>query len=126
MSSAPVKSYTAFFKVVSADVGHSMCKFLTSERAKQFRKGVAKDGDVLFAHNATVGPVALLRTTEPFVILSTTATYFRCDLDKLNNGLPRLPDIELAIYEKPRPDKAAAALTAAMLALVRGPSRPTI
>src|SRR6478672_1522740 len=25
-------------------------------------------------------------------------------------GLPRLPDIELAIYEKPRPDKAAAAL----------------
>jgi DNA-binding transcriptional LysR family regulator len=41
-------------------------------------------------------------------------------------GLPRLPDIELAIYEKPRPDKAAAALTAAMLALVRGPSRPTI
>ena len=41
-------------------------------------------------------------------------------------GLPRLPDIELAIYEKPRPDKTAAALTAAMLALVRGPSRPTI
>ena len=41
-------------------------------------------------------------------------------------GLPRLPDIEFAIYEKPRPDKAAAALTAAMLALVRGPSRPTI
>ena len=33
-------------------------------------------------------------------------------------GLPRLPDIELAIYEKPRPDKTAAALTAAMLALV--------
>ena len=41
-------------------------------------------------------------------------------------GLPRLPDIELAIYEKPRPDNAAAALTAAMLALARGPSRPTI
>jgi DNA-binding transcriptional LysR family regulator len=41
-------------------------------------------------------------------------------------GLPRLPDIELAIYEKPRPDKAAAALTAAILALARGPSRPTI
>jgi DNA-binding transcriptional LysR family regulator len=40
--------------------------------------------------------------------------------------LPRLPDIELAIYEKPRPDKAAAALTAAMLGLARGPSRPTI
>jgi DNA-binding transcriptional LysR family regulator len=41
-------------------------------------------------------------------------------------GLPRLPDIELAIYEKPRPDKAAAAPTAAMMALARGPSRPAI
>lgn len=67
-------------------VTFARCKFLTPERAKQFRKGVAKDGDVLFAHNATVGPVALLRTNEPFVILSTTATYFRCDLDKLDNS----------------------------------------
>jgi DNA-binding transcriptional LysR family regulator len=41
-------------------------------------------------------------------------------------GLPRLPDIELAIYEKPRPDKAAAALAAALLALAQGSSRPTI
>jgi type I restriction enzyme S subunit len=61
------------------------CKFLTHERAVQFRKGIARDGDVLFAHNATVGPVALLRTNEPFVILSTTATYFRCNSEKLNN-----------------------------------------
>ena len=35
------------------------CKFLIHKRAMQFRKGVAKDGDVLFAHNATVGPVDL-------------------------------------------------------------------
>jgi DNA-binding transcriptional LysR family regulator len=41
-------------------------------------------------------------------------------------GLPRLPDIELAIYEKPRPDKAAAALAAALLALAQGSSRPII
>ena len=61
------------------------CKFLTYERAMQFRKGIAKDGDVLFAHNATVGPVALLSTNETFVILSTTVTYFRCSLEKLNN-----------------------------------------
>jgi DNA-binding transcriptional LysR family regulator len=41
-------------------------------------------------------------------------------------GLPRLPDLEFAIYEKARPDKAAAALAAALLALTQGPSRPTI
>ena len=41
-------------------------------------------------------------------------------------GLPRLPDLGFAIYEKARPDKAAAALAAALLALARGPSRPTI
>lgn len=61
------------------------CRFLPQERALQFRKGVAKDGDVLFAHNATVGPVAKLSTRLMFVILSTTATYFRCDQNLLSN-----------------------------------------
>jgi DNA-binding transcriptional LysR family regulator len=41
-------------------------------------------------------------------------------------GLPRLPDLEFAIYETARPDKAAAALAAVLLALAQGPSRPTI
>ena len=41
-------------------------------------------------------------------------------------GLPRLPDQEFAIYEKARPEKAAAALAAVLLALAQGPSRPTI
>ncbi|MCA6123154.1 LysR family transcriptional regulator [Bradyrhizobium sp. WSM 1704] len=41
-------------------------------------------------------------------------------------GLPPLPDLEFAIYEKRRPDKAAEALAAALLALSRGPARPTI
>src|ERR1700735_3702619 len=44
----------------------------------------------------------------------------------LADGLPRLPDLEFAIYEKKRPDKAPAALAAALLALAQGPSRPTI
>jgi hypothetical protein len=38
--------------------------------------------------------------------------------------LPRLPDLEFAIYEEARPDNAAAALPAALLALAQGPSRP--
>jgi type I restriction enzyme, S subunit len=67
------------------NVTFDRCKFVSADRAAQFRKGVARDGDVLFAHNATVGPVALLRTTVSFVILSTTATYFRCNPHKLSN-----------------------------------------
>jgi type I restriction enzyme S subunit len=61
------------------------CKFLTEERAATFKKGIAKDGDVLFAHNATVGPTAVLTTRFSFVILSTTATYYRCNPEKLIN-----------------------------------------
>lgn len=54
-------------------------KFLSPERAAMLRKGIAKHNDVLFAHNATVGPVAILRTTEPKVILGTSLTYYRCN-----------------------------------------------
>jgi len=61
------------------------CKYLPISRASQFKKGIAKDGDVLFAHNATVGPVAILKTKLNYVILSTTATYFRCDSHQLSN-----------------------------------------
>jgi hypothetical protein len=43
-----------------------------------------------------------------------------------DEGLPRLPDLEFAIYEKARPEKAAAALAAALLALGQSPVRPTI
>jgi type I restriction enzyme, S subunit len=67
-------------------VSFNNCKFLSEERARRFRKGVAKSGDVLFAHNATVGPTALLKTDLDYVILSTTATYFRCDQEKLLNS----------------------------------------
>src|ERR1700735_2316002 len=41
-------------------------------------------------------------------------------------GLPQLPVLEFAIYEKTRPHKAAGALAANLLALAQGPSRPTI
>ena len=41
----------------------------------------------------------------------------------VEEGLPRLPDLEFAIYEKARPDKAAAALAAVLLTLAQGPSR---
>jgi type I restriction enzyme S subunit len=57
----------------------SLAKYLTPERAGSLRKGIAQNNDVLFAHNATVGPVAVLRTNEIKIILSTSLTYYRCD-----------------------------------------------
>src|SRR6201990_474694 len=44
----------------------------------------------------------------------------------LAEGLPRLPDLEFAIYEKARPDKAALALAAVLLTLAPGLSRPAM
>jgi type I restriction enzyme S subunit len=60
-------------------VDMSRAKFLSPSRASLLRKGIAKDKDVLFAHNATVGPVAILRTDEEKVVLGTSLTYYRCD-----------------------------------------------
>ncbi|WP_139959583.1 restriction endonuclease subunit S [Flavicella sediminum] len=71
---------------INGIVDFKNCKRIPIERAKKFKKGVAKNGDILFAHNATVGPVARLETELDFVILSTTATYFRCDNMNLCNN----------------------------------------
>lgn len=54
-------------------------KHLSPKRAAKLRKGFAESGDVLFAHNATVGPVAILETREDTVILGTSLTYYRCN-----------------------------------------------
>ena len=44
----------------------------------------------------------------------------------VEDGLPPLPDLEFALYERARPDKTAAALAAVLLTLAQGLSRPTI
>jgi type I restriction enzyme S subunit len=74
---------------VSGRVEFKNVRFVTPERASKFQKGLAKNGDVLFAHNATVGPTTVLQTDLEFVILSTTATYFRTDNEKLLNAYLR-------------------------------------
>ena len=66
-------------------VNFKSCKYIAEKRAAHFKKGIAKNGDVLFAHNATVGPVALVETNLEYIILSTTATYYRCDNKSLIN-----------------------------------------
>lgn len=60
-------------------VDMSRAKYLSQRRAALLRKGIAKHNDVLFAHNATVGPVAILHTNEEKVILGTSLTYYRCN-----------------------------------------------
>ncbi len=60
-------------------VDMSRAKYLSPSRAALLRKGIAKNNDVLFAHNATVGPVAILHTDEAKVILGTSLTYYRCN-----------------------------------------------
>ena len=60
-------------------VDFSKAKYLHPDRAALLKKGIAQNRDVLFAHNATVGPVAILRTDEEKVILGTSLTYYRCN-----------------------------------------------
>jgi type I restriction enzyme S subunit len=71
--------YIAAAAIRESRVDFSEAKYLSPSRAAFIRKGLAKDRDVLFAHNATVGPVAILRTDEEFVILGTSLTKNRCD-----------------------------------------------
>lgn len=65
--------------VVDDHIDMGRAKYLAPSRAALLRKGVARDRDVIFAHNATVGPVAILYTDQKKVILSTSLTYYRCN-----------------------------------------------
>ena len=67
--------------IVNGEIDFSIAKHLTEERAGRLRKGIAHNEDVLFAHNATVGPTVVLHTELPKVILSTSLTAYRCNQD---------------------------------------------
>jgi type I restriction enzyme S subunit len=76
-------TYIAASAIKDGVVDFGEAKYLTPERARSIRKGLAKNRDVLFAHNATVGPVAVLNTDEDFVILGTSLTYYRCNPERI-------------------------------------------
>jgi len=78
--------YIAANSLINGLVDFNQCKRLPKQRADMFKKGIAKSGDVLFAHNATVGPTAILKTDLEYAILSTTVTYYRCDTELLSNS----------------------------------------
>lgn len=71
--------------ICNGNLEFKKAKYLSVDRAAKLRKGIAKNGDVLFAHNATVGPTAILQTNEEKVILGTSLTYFRCNDQMINN-----------------------------------------
>lgn len=77
--------YLAASNINNNKIDYQNIKYLPLERAKQFKKGVAQDGDILLAHNATVGPTILLKTDRPFVILSTTLTLYRINNNQMDN-----------------------------------------
>ena len=77
--------YLAASNIIDNNIDYQNVKYLPLLRAEQFKKGVARDGDILLAHNATVGPSALLKINLPFVILSTTLTLYRINKDKMDN-----------------------------------------
>lgn len=75
--------YITATDIVNNKINPNNSKKLPINRALTFKKGISKNGDLLFAHNATVGPVSILETDYDFVILSTTLTYYRLDCEKL-------------------------------------------
>lgn len=78
--------YISANSIESGTVDFGKAKYLTTERAAKIRKGVAQDGDILLAHNATVGPTCELKTAEEKVILGTSLTYYRVDSEKLSSA----------------------------------------
>ena len=65
-------------------VDFNSTKYLPIERAIKFRKGITKNGDILLAHNATVGPCLRLSMDFDFAVLSTSLTLFRVDESKMD------------------------------------------
>ena len=76
-------SYISANCIIDDNVNLQLAKHLMEERAAKLRKGIAQDEDVLFAHNATVGPVAILHTRETKVVLGTSLTAYRCNKQRI-------------------------------------------
>ncbi|WP_196298855.1 restriction endonuclease subunit S [Xanthomonas arboricola] len=58
------------------DIHLHECPMLNESKAVSLIKGWAEDNDVLLSHNATVGRVGILKSTEP-VLLGTSVTFYR-------------------------------------------------
>ena len=70
--------------IVDGEIDVALSKFLPEERADTLKKGTSYDQDVIFAHNATVGPVSVLKTDQPRVLLGTSLTHYRCNQARID------------------------------------------
>lgn len=63
------------------------CRFISRAQASALRIGFARTGDVLLSHKGTIGRVAILDTSDDYVILTPQVTYYRSlDSNRLFNG----------------------------------------
>lgn len=72
--------YVTASQVREGRVHFSECFKLNDSKAKQLRKGWAKQGDVLFTHNATVGRVAHVDEAVEDFLLGTSVTFYRLNI----------------------------------------------
>lgn len=63
--------------LVAGEVDTVGCRFITESQAKSLRIGFAKSGDVLLSHKGTIGRVAILETSDDYVVLTPQVTYYR-------------------------------------------------
>ncbi|MCQ4831403.1 MULTISPECIES: restriction endonuclease subunit S [Hungatella] len=68
--------------LINGRIDYSNCKYITSEQAAGLRKGIARPGDVLLTHKATIGRTALVDDSFNTIILTPQVTYYR-----VRNGL---------------------------------------
>lgn len=73
--------------MIDGGVDTEGCRFIARAQASALRIGFAKTGDVLLSHKGTIGRVAILDTTDEYVILTPQVTYYRpLDGSRLFNG----------------------------------------
>lgn len=63
------------------------CTFISPRTAQRLRVGRSKNGDVLLSHKGTIGRIAILSTTDEYVMLTPQVTAYRIlDPSRLLNG----------------------------------------
>ncbi len=63
--------------LIGGTVDYSNCAFISKEQASTLVKGLARPGDVLLTHKATIGRTAIVPNDYDLIILTPQVTYYR-------------------------------------------------